>query len=69
MALMRWGHAGHALETALSAYITDRRDIPAPSPHGGRNVVGVSLAAALKLTAYEAMRKNGWRDVSRKRMR
>ena len=57
-----------ALETALNGYITDRRDIPAPSDAAGRPCVPVSLLAALKLGVYDRMRAQGWRkaDLARR---
>lgn len=55
--------ARDALETALNGYIADRRDIPAPSEPATGPIVGVSLLVALKLGAYEAMRRRGWRKA------
>ncbi|MBB4154200.1 antitoxin HicB [Sphingomonas jinjuensis] len=55
--------AQDALETALNAYITDRRDIPAPSDANGRPVVSLSLLAALKVGIYQRMRARGWRKA------
>ena len=52
-----------ALETALSGYIADRRDIPAASPARGRPVVAPTLLAAMKLAVYRAMRSRGWRKA------
>src|SRR4051812_22818606 len=52
-----------ALEGMLSAYITDRQDIPAPSPAKGRPTVAPSLLGALKLAVYQAMRERGWRKA------
>jgi antitoxin HicB len=48
-----------ALETALSMYIDDRRDIPKPSAikRGGKSVVLPALTQA-KLALYETMRKS-----------
>ena len=50
-------HAADALETALSVYIDDRRDIPRPSPvrRRGRFVTVPALTEA-KLALYSAMR-------------
>ena len=45
-----------ALETALTAYILDRRDIPVPSPSRRRPSVSPTLLGALKLSVYKAMR-------------
>lgn len=56
-------NAVDALETILSAYITDRKDIPVPSAAKGRPVVTPSLLGSLKLTAYSAMRARGWRKA------
>ncbi len=56
-------HARDALETALTAYITDRRDIPAPSAAGDRPMVALSLLAALKVGVYNSMRARGWRKA------
>lgn len=54
-----------ALETALGAYIVDRRDIPAPAgkPARGQRTVAVGLLAELKLSVYQAMRARGWRKA------
>jgi antitoxin HicB len=48
-----------ALETALSIYVDDRRDIPKPSPvkRRGKVVVLPALTEA-KLALYETMRKS-----------
>ena len=56
-------NARDALETALTAYITDRRDIPAPSATAGRSTVAPGLLATLKLGVYAAMRGRGWRKA------
>ena len=50
-------HAVDALETALSTYIDDRRDIPKPSPvkRRGKFVTAPALTEA-KLALYSAMR-------------
>ena len=56
-------HAVDALETILSAYITDRMDIPAPSPANGRPTVSPTLLGSLKLSTYQAMRARGWRKA------
>lgn len=56
-------NAVDVLETILSAYITDRKDIPAPSRPKGRKVVSPSLLGSLKLSAYNAMRARGWRKA------
>jgi antitoxin HicB len=53
-ALMR---AGEALESALSAYIELRRDIPAPSkPKRGQPVVSLPALVDAKVRLYSAMR-------------
>lgn len=51
------------LETVLAGYITDRQDLPAPSPAGDRRTVAPSLLGALKLSAYQAMRRRAWRKA------
>jgi antitoxin HicB len=56
-------NAADALETALNGYITDRRDIPAPSDLDGRPGVGPSLLGELKLAIYRAMRDRDWRKA------
>ncbi|MDB5724963.1 MAG: hypothetical protein JWQ16_1717 [Novosphingobium sp.] len=56
-------NAVDAIETALAAYIGDRRDIPSPSAADGRPVVVPTLLGQLKLGVYEAMRRRGWRKV------
>lgn len=56
-------NAVDALETALAAYIVDRRDIPAPSAPRGRPTVEPTLLGALKIAAYQAMRERGWRKA------
>jgi antitoxin HicB len=50
-------HAVDALETALSTYIDDRRDIPKPSPVKRRGkFVAVPALTEAKLALYSAMR-------------
>ena len=50
-------HAVDALETALSMYIDDRRDIPRPSPVKRRGkFVTVAALTEAKLALYSAMR-------------
>lgn len=51
------------LETALAGYITDRQDIPPPSPAKGRKTVSPTLLGELKLAVYAAMRAKGWRKA------
>lgn len=52
-----------ALETMLGAMISDREDIPAPSPANGRHTVSPTLLGCLKLVVYQAMRDRGWRKA------
>lgn len=52
-----------ALETALTARIIDRADIPDPSAADGRPIITPTLLGALKLTLYRAMRARGWRKA------
>lgn len=56
-------NAVDALETALSAYIADRRDIPAAAEAAGRPTVAPSLLGTLKLALYQSMRERGWRKA------
>ena len=56
-------HAVDALETMLSAYIADRKDIPVASPANGRPTVSPTLLGSLKLSTYRAMRARGWRKA------
>jgi antitoxin HicB len=56
-------NAVDALETILSALITDRREIPRPSPPRGRKTVSPSLLGSLKISVYRAMRERGWRKA------
>lgn len=56
-------NAVDALETALAGYVTDRRDIPRPSPARGCVTVAPTLLGSLKLAVYVAMRKRGWRKA------
>lgn len=51
------------LETALTGYIADRQDIPAPSPTEGSRTVSPTLLGELKLAVYAAMRAKGWRKA------
>ena len=48
-------HAADALETALSIYITLKKDIPQPSTARGPRV-GLSASGAAKVVLYEEMR-------------
>src|SRR3954470_10595540 len=52
-----------SLESIFSALITDRRDIPLPSPARGRKTVSPSLLGSLKISLYRAMRERGWRKA------
>jgi antitoxin HicB len=56
-------NAVDALESIFSALITDRRDIPLPSPARGRKTVSPSLLGSLKISLYRAMRERGWRKA------
>jgi antitoxin HicB len=56
-------NAVDALETIFSGLITDRRDIPRPSPSRGRKTVSPSLLGSLKISVYRAMRERGWRKA------
>jgi antitoxin HicB len=52
-------HAVDALETALSLYIEDRRDIPRPSPRKrGMKSVTVPALSEAKVALYSTMRAN-----------
>ena len=57
-----------ALETALSIYVDDRRDLPRPSPAAGRPVVAPGAQSSIKLQLYQAMRDAGVRkaDLARR---
>jgi antitoxin HicB len=48
-----------ALETAIIGRMTDREDIPRPSPAEGRMTVALSSLAAAKLGLYRALREAG----------
>lgn len=56
-------HAVEALETALAAYIADRKPLPAPSRTAEGPRVAPTLLGELKLAVYDAMRARGWRKV------
>jgi antitoxin HicB len=56
-------NAVDALEAVFSALITDRREIPRPSPPRGRKMVSPSLLGRLKISVYRAMRERGWRKA------
>lgn len=52
--------AADALESALSLYVDDRREIPKPSPiQRGRKFVTLPALAEAKLALYSAMRASG----------
>ncbi len=56
-------HAVDAIESIISAMITDRREIPPPSPANGRPTVSLTLLGALKVAVYVALRERGWRKA------
>jgi antitoxin HicB len=56
-------NAVDALESILSVFITDRRDLPAPSSGNGRPTVSPTLLGSLKVAVYQAMRARGWRKA------
>lgn len=56
-------NAADGLATVITAYIQDRRDVPAPSPAEGRPTVGLGLLGELKLAIYRAMRARTWRKA------
>jgi antitoxin HicB len=56
-------NAVDALETMLSAIISDREDIPAPSAARGRPTVAPTLLGSLKVAVYQAMRARSWRKA------
>jgi antitoxin HicB len=55
--------AVEALETAFIAMMSDREDIPEPSPAKGRPTVSPTLLGELKVAVYRAMRARGWRKA------
>ena len=57
-----------ALETALSLYVDDRRDLPRPSPAAGRPSVAPGALSSIQLQLYQAMRDAGLRkaDLARR---
>lgn len=57
------GHAVDALQTAMMAYMADRRDIPAPYAIASGLGVSLPLLAMLKVEIYRAMRSRGWRKA------
>lgn len=63
------GRAVDAIATALQGRISDRKDIPPPSPPQGRQrVVALPAIVAAKLALYRAMMETGTRkrDLARK---
>lgn len=60
--------ARDALETALSMYVDDRRDLPVPSPTEGRQTVRPDALECAKLGIYATMREQGVRkaDLARR---
>lgn len=53
-----------ALETALTVYVEDGKDLPAPSrPRRGQRTVRPAALVALKLGIYQAMRDQGIRKA------
>ena len=49
-----------ALHVALTGYLEDRRDIPAPSrPKRGQQSIALDPTTALKLGIYRGMREHG----------
>ena len=56
--------AEDCLAVALSFYVDDNEDIPAPSPLSeGQVLIAVPLIVAAKLTLYTAMREQGITDA------
>ena len=55
--------ARDALETALSMYVSGRRDLPNPSPAEGRPTVQPDPLECAKLGGYAAMREQGVRKA------
>ncbi len=56
--------ARDALVAALGGYIDDRRDIPAPSPRAGKQLMAyLDPLEAAKLALYIAMREKGLSNV------
>ncbi|MBI5136518.1 MAG: type II toxin-antitoxin system HicB family antitoxin [Nitrospirae bacterium] len=51
--------ARDALETALSMYVDDRRDLPRPGAGAGRALVSPGAIPCAKLGIYAAMRRQG----------
>ena len=56
-------YAVDALESILSAMISNREDLPVPSPARGRPTVSPTLLGSLKIAVYRAMRERGWRKA------
>jgi antitoxin HicB len=62
-------HAADAIATALQGRITDRKEIPPPSPpKRGQRLVALPAIVAAKLALYRAMMETGTRkaDLARK---
>lgn len=55
--------ARDALETAITGYIADRRDIPETPRRRGGVAVELSLLGSLKVAVYRAMRARHWRKA------
>ncbi len=51
--------ARDALETALSFYLDEQKDLPKPGRPGKRPTVSPSALACAKLAVYQAMRERG----------
>ncbi|TGO02240.1 transcriptional regulator [Candidatus Thiomargarita nelsonii] len=56
-------YAQEALETALSIYIEEQRDLPKPSPASGCTTVSPTALECAKLSLYTIMREQGVRKV------
>ncbi len=57
--------APDALETALTIYVDERRDLPRPArPRKGQRAVTLPPMAAAKLAIYQAMRDQGVTQVA-----
>ncbi len=59
-------HAIDAVETALSFYVEEGKDLPIPSPARGRRTVRPRLIGLLKLAIYSEMRAKKVRKVDLK---
>jgi antitoxin HicB len=56
-------YAREALETALTMYIEEQRDLPRPSPANGRPTVSPDTLECAKLDIYMTMRAQGIHKV------